>query len=75
MSVDPNKVVDDAAEVAKDAIAAGKPFWKSKTFWTNVAAIGATYLGYVPANIAAVAIPLVNILLRFITTQPVTVTP
>jgi hypothetical protein len=51
-----------------------KPFWKSKTFWLNVLAVAAAYAGYLPVETAAWAVPLVNVLLRFVTNQGVTLT-
>lgn len=58
-----------AVAVAPEA----KAFWKSKTFWANVLAVVAIYTGYLPKETAAYVIPAVNILLRFLTVQPVTV--
>ena len=59
---------------AKDATPApaSKPAWQSKTLWTNVAAaIGAIANGrYDLAVLAGL-----NIVLRFITSQPITVDP
>ena len=55
----------------------GKPFWKSKTFWTNlgalVAAVGAVATGQVglTAGIPPIVIAAVNIVLRFITKEPI----
>ena len=59
---------------------AGKPFWRSKTFWFNVlafvvavaAAFG--YTGELPADWQALvpaAVAIINIILRFITREPV----
>jgi hypothetical protein len=48
-----------------------KNIFTSKTFWTNVIAIGLEVAGYLPAKDAAVAIPVLNIVLRAVTTQPV----
>jgi len=71
---DPNAVVDSAAGVAKAAVSQGKSFLKSKTFWANVVMAGSAYLGYIPAS-AAPYFPYiatgVNILLRFLTNQPI----
>jgi hypothetical protein len=67
-TVDPNKVGSDVTTVVKDAQAAGKEFYKSKTFWFNVAAVGASYLGYLPH--AEVVVPVANLILRYFTTQP-----
>ena len=47
----------------------------SKTFWVNVLALGATVSGYLPPQYAAIAVPLLNVALRYVTAQPVTVLP
>lgn len=49
-----------------------KNFLKSKTFWFNALSLAATYGGYLPPKYAAI-VPLANLLLRFLTSQPVTV--
>jgi hypothetical protein len=49
-----------------------KSIFASKTFWANILAAVASYSGYFPPNIAVYVVPLVNILLRFVTVQPVT---
>lgn len=73
-SVDPNVVIDSAAGVAKAAVAQGKSFLKSKTFWFNVVTAGTAYLGYIPAG-ATPYLPYVvtgvNVLLRFLSNQPI----
>ena len=61
-----------------------KPFWKSKTFYFNLLALIvaiATAFGYTSftpdaktGEYALVAVTLINLLLRFITSQPVGVT-
>lgn len=51
-----------------------KSLLKSKTFWFNVLSLAATYSGYLPPQYAAVAVPLANLLLRYVTTSPVSVT-
>lgn len=58
-----------------------KGFWKSKTFWFNVLAIVvavAGQLGYADfaadTELVAVVVGVVNVLLRFLVKQPVTVT-
>jgi len=71
MGVDSNQVVDDAAKLAKDAVAAdaGKgvlSFVKSKEFWLNAAAVGGTYLQYIPSKYAPYVIVGVNALLHFL---------
>lgn len=43
----------------------------SKTFWANLIAIGLELSGYLPSNYAAIVIPVLNIVLRLATTQPV----
>lgn len=64
-----------AADGAHAAVAADphKSIFKSKTFWLNVAAFGANYLGYLPAPYAAFALPIANVVLRAVTTVPVKV--
>ena len=55
----------------------GKPFWMSKTLWVNALAIaGSLLIGqYVTADqwaeITAVGLAVVNIVLRFVTGEPV----
>lgn len=53
-----------------------KPFWQSKTIWLNVAAavvvIFSEYQN--PAHIAQ-ALAVVNVVLRYFTTTPITVSP
>lgn len=51
-----------------------KPVWKSKTFWANLLAGIAVYTGYLPAQTAAYVVPIINILLRFVTQEAVTLT-
>lgn len=67
MGIDPNTVIDDAGKVVKEAVAAKKPFWKSKTFWANTITIGAGYFGYLPPAVSAVAVAGANIALRLLT--------
>jgi hypothetical protein len=72
--INPNAVVDSAADVAKAAVASGKSFLKSKTFWANVLVAGTAYLGYVPASVAPYSIYIItglNVLLRYLTNQPI----
>ena len=52
-----------------------KSIFKSKTFWANVLAAAGHFSGYVPANVLAVVVPVVNIVLRFVTSEPVTLLP
>ena len=63
----------DPAPVAAVAVEV-KPVWKSKTFWANLLAGVAVYAGFLPPKIAAYAVPGVNILLRFITVGPISLT-
>lgn len=59
-----------------------KPIWKSKTLWTNVVALGTSFLaGYgidldveMQTELAVALMALANIGLRFITKKPVTLT-
>ncbi len=61
-----------------------KEFWKSKTFWFNVLALvvliaqGFGFAGFTPdakmADYAAMVITAINIVLRFVTAQPVGLT-
>jgi len=50
-----------------------KHFLASKTLWVNLAFLAANYGGYLPAEYAAVVVPVANLLLRLLTKQPVTV--
>ena len=57
----------------------GKPFFKSKTFWFNVLAIAvlvANSFGFeafkLDNDVATLVVAAVNILLRFVTREPVT---
>ncbi len=80
---EPNKVAtiaklvaDNANTVATSAVASaqaepGKPLLKSKTFWANVVVGGSTYLGYIPAPIAPFVGIGINILMRYLTNQPI----
>ncbi len=56
-----------------------KGFWKSRTFWFNVLAVIVAvagqfgFAGFEPdAEVIAVVVGIVNVLLRFATRQPVT---
>lgn len=52
-----------------------KKFWKSKTLWTNVVAIGLEVgkkVGFDIPTVPAEAVLLINIVLRLITTKGVT---
>lgn len=53
-----------------------KPFWTSRTLWVNVltaaVALGSGHLGFeVPAHVAVPLVAIANVILRFLTTQPV----
>lgn len=63
-----------------DAKVIYKGFWTSKTFWFNILAIVVAvagqfgFVGFEPdAELIAVVVGIVNVLLRFLTKQPVTV--
>jgi len=53
-----------------------KPFWESKTFWLNVIAIAVLVADYlftnqiIPAGIGVLVLGILNIVLRFLTSQP-----
>lgn len=51
-----------------------KSIFTSKTFWFNVATGAVSYSGYLPSKYAMPVAVVGNILLRFITKQPVTIT-
>jgi hypothetical protein len=51
-----------------------KSIFASKTFWANVLALAAVIAGVLPPKYAAVVMPLVNVLLRFVTDSEVTLT-
>ena len=61
-----------------------KPFWASRTLWVNFVAIVAAVLGTFglgdvldpefQATVVAAVMGIVNIILRFVTTKPVTLT-
>jgi hypothetical protein len=51
-----------------------KSIFASKTLYVNALMLVATYGGYLPAEYAAVTVPIANILLRFLTKGPVSVT-
>lgn len=65
--------------VATDAINSeltGKPFFKSKTFWTNMVAIVGTlvqmkYGFIISMEIQALALSLINLGLRAVTKEPI----
>lgn len=54
-----------------------KPFWLSKTIWVNALIAGALATANVigatlPAEILAIATPIINILLRWVTSKQIT---
>jgi len=50
----------------------GKRWWKSKTFWLNVATLGVASAVEQPnPEMLAQVLAVANIVLRFLTTQPV----
>ena len=52
-----------------------KSIFASKTFWFNVLTAGAGVLGYLPQNKYTLpVIGVVNVLLRYVTNQPVSIT-
>jgi hypothetical protein len=58
-----------------------KLFWQSKTFWLNVVTIGLAILAITDASLIPIdpkmllwIIGVLNILLRFLTNQPITLT-
>ena len=50
-----------------------KSIFKSKVFWFNVLSGAGTYLGYLPKDVAVIAVPVINLFLRYLTTVPVSV--
>lgn len=52
-----------------------KNILQSRTFWFNVATAAITYAGYLPPQYATYIVAVGNIILRFLTTQPVTLVP
>lgn len=52
-----------------------KSWWKSKTVWFNVLTVAADYIGVIPLppGTAIKAAAVINILLRFVTTTPISV--
>lgn len=49
-----------------------KSLFASKTFWFNVLTFGGTIAGILPVKLSAIAVPLVNLGLRIVTNQAVT---
>lgn len=55
-----------------------KPIWQSKTFWANIVALAGTLVGTEVLNaemqgeIVAGIMAVLNVVLRFVTKQPVT---
>lgn len=52
-----------------------KNILQSKTFWVNLATLALTVGGYLPSTYAAPVLAIANIILRYFSTQPVTVLP
>lgn len=50
-----------------------KPIYMSRTFWLNILGTAAMLTGYLPEQYGVPAMGVLNIVLRFLTTQPVTV--
>jgi len=50
-----------------------KPIWQSKVFWANILGTALMMSGYLPPTYGVPAMGILNILLRAITTQPVTI--
>lgn len=51
-----------------------KPFWKSKTIWANAVSVGLYVAKHFGVNVPAPApelIAVVNLVLRFLTKQPI----
>ena len=46
----------------------------SRTFWFNVVSLAATVAGYLPPDKAAIVLPVANVLLRLVTSSPVSLT-
>ena len=73
-------------DCANGVLMESKPFWESRTLWVNLLTTGISVLGLVagsdliaeyPRAVAAIAalIGVANIVLRFLTTVPVSVKP
>ena len=50
-----------------------KSLFRSKTFWVNVLTLAVTVAGFLPPKYAAIALPILNIVLRLVTDEPVRV--
>lgn len=50
----------------------GKSLFTSKTFWLNILGLATTAAGVVPPQFGVPALAILNILNRFLTTQPIT---
>lgn len=50
-----------------------KSLFKSKTFWFNVATVAVHLAGLLPASIAVPVAAVGNIILRFVTSTPVSI--
>ena len=60
-----------AAQLVASSIAVSKSFLISKTFWANILMAVTAYSGYIPAPYAPYIATGANILLRFLTNQPI----
>ena len=67
------KLVEEVRKMKK------KPFWKSKTIWINILTavieLSGALGGLVPVGTLQLTTNVLNVLLRLITNQPVTVLP
>lgn len=48
-----------------------KQLLKSRTFWINILSLVATILGVIPAKWTAMVLPILNVILRYLTTQSI----
>ena len=69
--IDPNQIIDDAESIAKAAVAAPKPFFKSKTFRFNILLASTHYVGALPEKYAVPVAAAVNVALRLVTHQAI----
>ena len=74
---DSNSSITAATAEAIEGAVMGKKFWMSKTFWVNILAAAAMlaqmHMGFVVSpELQAMALTLVNLVLRKITKEPVT---
>ena len=71
------EVTGTLAAAASEVVVSGKKFWASKTFWVNILAaagmIAQMHWGFVVSpELQAMALTLVNLVLRKVTREPVT---